>query len=136
MAEILNVAGTVEARESNSQVPTNIIPADETWSIRVTWNVSGLPASEGGIWYLKLYLEPIGSGPDFQLAETGPLDIPAKPGIGTSSYSHEIKIEAGALSAGVYKVLIVLTCKRKDADEATIVGFTEGPILQVYATRL
>ncbi len=135
MPEITNFKGTIEAREGSSRNPTHIIAADENWDIQVEWTAP-FSVSEGDIWNLTLYLETIGKGPQIQIPEGDPLDIPVQSSFGSSTYRHEVKIEAGDMSSGVYKVLAVLSYKRKDSSEPPIIGIMEGPILQVYSTSI
>lgn len=136
MPDVLDIDGLIEVYESNSKIPTNIISADQSWSISVEWKVTpnNFPITEGDYWHLNLFLETMGSDTDVVLTEQ-PLSFPAKPGPGSSSFSAKFEIKAEELTAGIFKVHALLTFHKKNAKEGIVANYIEGPILQVYSTN-
>jgi hypothetical protein len=111
--------------------PVSIIRTSDAWQVHVTWDTSGLfvplvnPAAS---WNISAYLESIGPGPEAVIATgTEPFGPPAN----AHNYSKVLNIAAGAVPAGPYKLVVVITLTSAGVP-MPIAAFSEGPLLTFF----
>lgn len=122
--------------EHGGTAPTTIIRTDQAWAVDLTWQLHGpLVPMICGHWCLHIFMESIGSGPEFSLPDPGPeILIPVNQPSG--NYSHHFHVPAGRVTADhcstPYKVVVAITYKTQYGTPGPLAGFVEGPILQFY----
>jgi hypothetical protein len=117
----------------NNGLPAEVLEASAPFRIRVNWDVGPLAALLlGGQWEVAAYVESIGPGPEKVLATTT-LAV-----TGAQVYSATLTVPAGtlpndppaAVSAGVYKIVTVLT-HRNFTLITNIAAVAEGPVVRI-----
>ncbi len=134
---------TPESIVDNGVAPTTIIRTDSEWSVKVEWDTTGpLTGMIGGTWHLHIYLESMGPGDEVELYDKKappkdpgyPFehDIPLTPGPSPVHYHLHPDIEANAVKAGAYKLVMTLTYTDINDNRQPLAGYWEGPIVQFY----
>lgn len=88
-----------EVFEKGGTAPTSIIRADQDWYVDVEWAISGMLVRHFcGTWHVRVNLESVGPGDDYEFPESEAAKIPMEP-CGDGKYKHRIDIPAGKVSA-------------------------------------
>jgi len=110
-----------------TEQPVRIIPTTDAWSIKLSWNLSGLFASVlAGDWHVTAYLEALDGGTD--PGQVGPSMV--VPLTIATAYSTTINVPPG-VRAGVFKLTTAITYKI-GATPFPMAAFSEGTILQFF----
>ena len=119
--------------------PKNVIRSDQNWGVKVDWQVTG-PLVEwlDAEFRLNVYLESIGTGPEFDLPTVvvATLSMPVVvdgAGVKSRTYSQNVDIAAGTIPAGVYKIATTLHLyERATGNPTPIAGFVEGRMVNIF----
>lgn len=127
---------TASVHEHGGTAPTTIISTDQSWAVNVNLKNTGPAASMvGGKYDLHLLLERMGPGVDLDLTDPFIPDhiIPLTPGTSPVSYFKHIDVAAGAVPAGVYKLIVLLRYFDLTGAPGPMAAYEEiGPLLQFY----
>ncbi|KAA3658094.1 MAG: hypothetical protein DWQ10_11860 [Calditrichaeota bacterium] len=105
-----------------------IISTDQTWHCHFNWQTNGpLNHLLAGTWQVKVLLEKWGPGETF-LSPQQTLNFVSHP----NNYNGVISVPAGAVPAGVYKPVLVITMKGPLGVPGPIAAFAEGSMMQFY----
>ena len=110
--------------------PNTIIETDDNWEVDVNWNISGLVAPAlGGNWDVRLFLESLdGLNPTKKIGEAV-VSLNSVPPSTNRNYTAKIKINAGVVGAGLYKLTAAITYSNLGV-VLEMAGFHEGPLMQ------
>jgi hypothetical protein len=110
--------------------PSTIIETDDNWEVDVNWNIQGLVAPAlGGDWDVKLFLESMdGLNPTKQVGNAK-VSLGSVPPSNNRKYTAKIKIAAGTVGAGLYKLTAAITYSNLGV-VLEMAGFHEGPLMQ------
>lgn len=126
------------------EVGNHVMNPDEPFDITVKWEVSGLlfklwQKALGGNWNVQAYAESVGGGPEILIGRDDTVAaVPAQ-----SQYEVTFTVPAGTLQegnpgdnvSGIYKLVVsVFLNSDLGAPGFDMVGFSEGPIIQVENT--
>lgn len=119
----------------NNGLVTNILDADQPFTVRIAWNVPPpLAPFLGGQFRLRVYVESIGPGPEQQIGQQVVSVVGGQVNYGPVS----IVVPGNALPgegqgtppvSGVYKLVSVLQHLNPGETEGS--GFAEGPVAQL-----
>jgi hypothetical protein len=119
-----------------SGVPTNILDADQPFEIRVEWSISTSTALTlgSGNWFVSVYAESQGPGPEQQVGATVPVAL-----TGGTNFSATVNVPAGQLPAesttppvsGVYKLVTIINHQNGLGNDTEVSGFEELPIIRM-----
>lgn len=134
--------GTMQARAFEGPAPIfapkNVIRSDQEWGVKVDWEMHGaLVEWLDAEFRISVFLESIGTGPEFDLA---PVTVPTLSvpvtinGNGkTREYSQTITVAPGAVPPGVYKIVTCLQLfERSTGNPTPVAGFDEGRMVQIF----
>ena len=117
--------------------PTTILKVTDPFKIQVKWNVNGNALTVmGGTFNLTAYFEHLGvdaGGP--QDAQFGPVAVNLTSGTGSGTnknYQALINVPAGALKAGAYDMVCLLTYTNVFGLPGNIAAYTEEIVVQIY----
>ena len=129
-----NISGNVHLHEGISQSglpsapPVNIIQTDQDLYVHFVWKQGGfLSPLLCGQWKCSTFLEFMGQG---EIPNPKPEFVKYKPG--SSSNSVIMKITAGTLPEGVYKVIATVQFEGPKGKPTPIAAYDEIGVLQVY----
>jgi hypothetical protein len=136
-------ATTYEATGPGPQfAPTNVIRLDQPWGVKVKWLMTGqLTKWLNANFHLNVVLERIGPGADIALPTkvvnslTGTVGVD---GIGTPtrSYDEDIKVLAGGVPEGIYRVVTTLHLFDNLAGQPTpIAGFSDSGMISIFKPK-
>lgn len=112
--------------------PANIVKATDPFQVRVECHLFGTALiSLGGDFRFEVYAESFGPGPEVTLGNASVNVAGGAGGATNKTYTTNIPVAAGTLPAGVYKLVTVLTHSNL-GQPTNIVGFEEGPTIQIY----
>lgn len=135
----VDIRDPTEAGES-----IRVVATDDFFSVEVAWCVCGpLASSMGGCWYVKVFIDDIdGVGPTHGLLGSVQVDVASMPvtevdDISRRSYNHRFDIPGNTVGAGVYKLVVVITCasgscERPEPLLRDMCGYAEVPVLVFY----
>lgn len=142
-------ADVIEFANPDEAIPTNHIRTTQNWAVDVAWQMRGVQTTFlVDQFHIRVYLESIGPGPDFQLPIAGPrlvgtmvpplalcgVDPCRTYNNATTGNLTRIVTPAGTVPAGVYK-MVTLVQLYDDAPPGTpypIVGTVDGPIITFF----
>ncbi len=131
------IDGSISVTVLNANnVPSHIISATEPGIIVIDWFVRGsvVPALEGH-WMVQVVMESLGPGPEGQIDQ---VNVPVDSGAYSASpypsfsYKHRLRLPDN-ISPGVYRLATVVSLVLPDGTPGQVIGYEEGPILQIYA---
>ncbi|HEX4949781.1 MAG TPA: hypothetical protein VFZ34_24160 [Blastocatellia bacterium] len=117
------------------QPPTDIIEAGVPFTVRVNWSVNGpaVPMMAGN-WNVAVRFESIGPGPELLLnapsvAFTAGAFVPPF----TRNYNNlgVVNVPAGALTAGAYSMVVLLTYTTPTGQPGPLAGVSDEKIVQI-----
>lgn len=112
--------------------PANIIKETDSFIVDVACQITGVGLlSLGGDFRFEVFAESFGPQPEVSL---GSQSVNVSAGIGTpmnKMFTTQLNVGAGTLQPGVYRLVTVLTHSNL-GQPTNIVGFEEGPTIQVY----
>ena len=120
--------------------PSTVIQSTDAFVVHVDWNINGAALSVmDGTFKAMAFFEHIGvdvaGGPTD--AQFGPVSVPfangspAGPGLSKNYIAH-IPVPAGALKAGAYDMVCLLTFVNNLGLPGNIASYTEEQVIQVY----
>jgi len=125
----------LEILDNGSAAPTNIIPIDQDWSIRLAWTLSGHGHLFGN-WLVKLYLESMGPGKEYTLPDEDGIKLALVDGDmkapNVYSYTKELKFKAGDVKPGIYWLVATIAWEKYPGKIGNLMGFTEKSMVQFY----
>lgn len=127
-------------------LPTNIsqnIRTSENWGVSVSWEMNGAAANlfflDPERWHIRLKLESIGIGADYDLPVGTPLKINYSAGTQFGANVRQwnnvnLSVPAGTVQAGVYKMALTIQLHDPLPAETArpVVGFIEGMLVNFY----
>lgn len=130
------LTGQMVAGIYEGDTPTNgIIRVDQESSVRVYWTLKGpLADCICGSWCVKVHLESIGSGPEFELSEVPRVELDP---CGDGNYHAEIRLTPEKVTpahcSSVYKLVATVTYLTPCNKPGPMAGFYEFPgLVQFY----
>ena len=136
------LSGTMGVRVAEvGELPSRIIDINDDVDIDVDWSLTGpLQRFICGSWDLDIYVESIGPGPEFELADVENIQVDPT---GNGHYHHTIHVPAGTIPTHleqngkvdndvVYKMVATVTYKDPAGRPGPIAGFTELPLMHFY----
>ena len=117
------VPGDLEGNEAT------VIRTDQDWSCLFHWRAWGeLTCVLCGQWHGSIFLEAMGVReydlPDNEFRIDFVRDDP-------HSYSYRLRVPAGRVPPGIYRVVACLTLEAEDGG-GPVAGFAEGPLIKFY----
>lgn len=111
--------------------PNRVLDTDRAFRIRVDWKTIGQSVQTlGGDWHVRAYYESMGPGPEGFFAESVVPVSPVAPPATSESYSTLLG-PASITTAGVYKIVVVLTHTNTNGSATELAAFGEGPLIQL-----
>ncbi|WP_420627182.1 hypothetical protein [Candidatus Leptofilum sp.] len=127
--------GHIEASVLDSGVaPNTVIKVGDDWYVDIYWSLKGtLMPLIYGKWCIRLHLESMGRGKEFNYPRKGrEIYVRANP-CGNGYYRYRVKVPAGTVTAkhhGIpYKLVVSVTFYDYCGEPGRITGVVEGPIL-------
>ena len=123
--------------EEGGVAPSNIIGSDQNWIIHIEWEFTDAePAFLTGDWLVQAYLESMGPGTEYAIPPSSGDRVSLASGtqiaINDYRYSHAIKVIAGEVNVGVYKLVVSVAKESEIGAPRDLVNFLEKGIVQVY----
>jgi hypothetical protein len=117
----------------------NVVQTNQDWEVRIQWRQSGnLCNAMAGTWKVKLYLEQMGLG-EFDLGVAGEATqnfVAADPHIYAPPNPAPIKIAAGVVPVGVYRLVLTINLAGPQGWPCPITAYGDGGLIQVYQAGL
>jgi hypothetical protein len=140
--------GTVAAQAYEVTPPgdiqvTNLIRTDQAWGIQFDWTFQGnITQWLNYHWHLRVYLESIGTGPEYDLPAASAVIVPTSDGAvagNTRTYTKKVEFDPAIVSQadkvqpGVYKpVAFIQLYDAADTMPAAICGTVDLPPVTFY----
>lgn len=118
--------------------PTTILKSTDPFKILVNWNVNGNALTVmGGNFNINAFFENLGvdAGGGPQDAQFGPVVVNVTSGVGpgnNKNYQAQINVPAGALKAGAYDMVCLLTYTNLFGLPGNIAAYTDEIVVQIY----
>jgi len=122
-------------------VTSRIIRNDQSWGIKVDWEMHGnVVEFLDAEFRVRVLLESMGPGTEYDLPSAGPVIVgtlsvtPTYPGgVPTRTYTANIDLAPGSVEVGTYLVVTVIQMyERSTGNPTPIAGFVDGPMIQVF----
>jgi hypothetical protein len=122
--------GFLVLKTAEPLAPSTIIETDDDWEVDVNWFIAGLVAPAlGGDWDVRLFLESMdGLNPTQKVGDVK-VSLNSVPPSTNRKYTAKIKIKAGTVGAGLYKLTAAITYSNLGII-LEMAGFHEGPLMQ------
>lgn len=122
---------------------SNIIRTTQNWGVQISWEMNGASAHffalMGEKWLVRMQLESIGSGSEFRLPPSGPLEVDYSAGTVITPtlrrwQNINLDVPAGTVPPGVYKMSLTvqLASATTPRTPRAMVAFSEGILIQIY----
>lgn len=145
---ILEGTMTATVWEASPVLVTNIVRTDQTWGVKLDWEMKGILTSPlmglGGDYHLTIYLEDMGPGSNRALPSAGPVKVDSLGGTFdpialTRTFSENLTFDPAVepVPAGIYRLTALIQLYHKDPPLGSgapypVAGFVEGPVIQFY----
>ena len=128
--------------ESNQRI--RVVATADPWDLEVDWCVCGSVASMlSGCWYVQVFIDDIdGVGPTSGLIGSAHVDLAdgtlsTEAEEDTTCFEYRFTFPAGSVQAGVYRLVVVITCASGSCDRPepllrNMCGYAEVPVLVFY----
>ena len=125
---------TATAHEHGGTGPQSVIRTDQSWAVNVNWTNTGIATGMvSGFYHLHLLLERMGPGNDLDLIDPADHVIPLTPGPSPVSYFRHVDVNAGAVSPGVYKLVVLLRYIEPGGAPGPMSAYEEiSPLIEFY----
>jgi hypothetical protein len=147
-SHMLDYQGSITVANVFEELPelvTNVIQTTQSWGVQLEWVMTGLEARRGhGHWNMRVFLESMGEGPEYDLPGAGPITILNSEGTwdaaaGERTFANvpgklplDIDPAVDPVAPGTYRLTATILYY-DDADvPLPVAGFFEGPILEFY----
>lgn len=135
------LTGTIAAHvhEYDSVDPTTIVEADKDAKVHVLWSLDGaLAPFISGKWYVSVFLESLGPGPELRLPLAPGKEIALTPNVGPVSYEAWVEIPKNTIQIAEtemtrpYKLVATVTYRAPNGKPGPMAGFVENSVIQFY----
>jgi hypothetical protein len=140
---VIGLEGQITAAhlvEHGGTTPINIISASQDFDAHVEWYLCA-PWPPPGDWLLRLHLESMGTGTEYDLPTPDPAKVATASGSACTPpgatgpcqcWTHDINVAAGTVDPGAYSATVVLTWESAPGTPGPMAGFADLGKLQIY----
>jgi hypothetical protein len=104
-----------------------VVSDDAEWTIRLKWEIPALEVNLTGYWQIQLFFEELIGNTDKVLNDIAIL----KPTLEAQTYRKDIRIDAGFLPIGLFKMAVVATIRTENNKPVPVGGLGDGELIYI-----